>query len=529
MSDKEKKRHNYRPVDLYYQHVTKNNDSWCPLPWAQVAVHNSGEFRSCIQARACRKTKGILKDENDNIMRAETTSIDEVRNAPLLKEVRKDMLDGKRHSMCVRCNNEDDAKMNSRRRNAIREYYLKYDYDLFDSEASTEEDGTLVIKKAPVIEWDIRLGNLCNLRCKMCHPAESTQWYDEWFETQFKGFKTDFTQVELVKDKGKVKLKNDIYSWYGKSNFFEQFDSSSAGTRKIYFSGGEPTLVENMYDMLQKLIDSGIAKDMELEYNINLTNIPRRAIDLWHEFKEVTIGCSIDGVGKINEYIRAPSKWDKIDENIKWLDANTKPNIVLFNTFTWQILNAVEVFDLVKYQIENNFTKFNSTVNSVFFSMHFLHSPDYLNVKALPRELKEYVQHEFDKFDNEFFKPWLDELPEDQRVLGHSFKQKELNVEPEIPIFQEMLPMPKKYNTREKFNTRSEWNKDGMWYGTKRKFYGKWKDKMQSMLDFMWSEDKSEHFPMFVNKMKVQDEYRKQDFSELYPQISKYIRKNYNE
>ena len=55
--------------------------------------------------------------------------------------------------------------------------------------------------------------------------------------------------------------------------------------------------------------------------------------------------------------------------------------------------------------------------------MHFLHSPDYLNVKALPRELKEYVQQEFDKFDNEFFKPWVDNLSEDARVLGHKFKE----------------------------------------------------------------------------------------------------------
>tara|TARA_B100001057_G_scaffold419891_1_gene439945 strand:+ start:3270 stop:4802 length:1533 start_codon:yes stop_codon:yes gene_type:complete len=509
MIDKDKQRHNYRPVDLYYQHVTKNNDSWCPLPWAQVAVHNSGEFRSCIQARSCRKTKGILKDKDDKIMRAETNTIDEVRNAPLLKEVRKDMLDGKRHSMCIRCNDEDDAKMNSRRRNAIREYYLKYGYDLFDAEASTKPDGTLVIKKAPVLEWDIRLGNLCNLRCRMCHPSESTQWYDEWFDTMFKGFKTDFTKVQLIKqnDKGKAKLKDDIYGWYGKANFFDEFDDNSVGTKKIYFSGGEPTLVENMYDMLQKLIDSGMAKDMELEYNINLTNIPRRAIDLWHEFKKVQLGCSIDGVGKINEYIRAPSRWDKIDENIKWLDANTKPNIVLFNTFTWQILNAVEVFDLVKYQIENNFTKFNSSVNSVFFSMHFLHSPDYLNVKALPRELKEYVQHEFDKFDNEFFKPWVDDLSEDSRVLGHKFKE------------------PKQ--SREKWNERDEWNHDGMWYGTKRKFYYRWKDKMQSMLDFMWSEDKSEHFNEFVQRTRIQDKYRDESFDELYPVISNYIRKNH--
>jgi sulfatase maturation enzyme AslB (radical SAM superfamily) len=525
MQDKE--RHNYRPVDLYYQHITKSNNSWCPLPWAQVAVHNSGEYRSCIQARSCKKTRGILKDKDNNIMRAETNSIDEIRNAPLLAEVRKNMLDGKRHSMCIRCNNEDDAKMNSRRRNAIREYYLKYNYDIFDAESSTQPDGTIVTSKAPVLEWDIRLGNLCNLRCRMCHPSESTQWYDEWFDTMFTGFKTDFTQLEFEKTKGKAKLKNDIFSWYEKGNFFEQFDNSSNGTRKIYFSGGEPTLVENMYDMLQKLIDSGMAKDMELEYNINLTNIPRRAIDLWHKFKKVQLGCSVDGVGKINDYIRSPCKWNKIDENIKWLDANTKPNIVLFNTFTWQILNAVEVFDLVKYQIENNFTKFNSAVNSVFFSMHFLHSPDYLNVKALPKELKEYVQHEFDKFDNEWFKPWVDNLPDKARVLGHKFKQKELLIEPEIPIFQWMFPLPKKYTTRDKFNERDNWNKDGVWYGTKRKFYQKWKNKMQSMLDFMWSEDKSQHFPKFVKRMKTQDKYRNENFDKLYPEISSYIRKNF--
>ena len=126
--------------------------------------------------------------------------------------------------------------MNSRRRNAIREYYLKYGYDLFDAEASTKPDGTLVIKKAPVLEWDIRLGNLCNLRCRMCHPSESTQWYDEWFDTMFKGFRTDFTQVELIKDnnKGKAKLRDDIYGWYGKANFFDEFDNNSIGTRKIY-------------------------------------------------------------------------------------------------------------------------------------------------------------------------------------------------------------------------------------------------------------------------------------------------------
>jgi hypothetical protein len=142
----------------------------------------------------------------------------------------------------------------------------------------------------------------------------------------------------------------------------------------------------------------------------------------------------------------------------------------------------------------------------------------------LPKELKEYVQYEFDKFDNEFFKPWVDSLSDNDRVLGHRFKQADKNIQPEIPIFQEMFPLPKKYLTKDKFD---ETNKNYDWYGTKRKFYEKWKTKMQSMLDFMWSEDKSKHFDEFVEKMKTQDKYRNEKLDDLYPQISNYIRKNY--
>ena len=486
----------YKPVDLYQDHISKTNASWCPLPFAQMAVHNSGEFRSCIQARTCKKTKGILTDEYGNTMRAETHSFDQVRNAPLLKQVRKSMMSGERHSMCIRCNNEDDAGMNSRRRNAVREYYEKYGYDYWKSQSTTMPDGTLVIDKAPVYEYDIRLGNLCNLKCRMCHPSESTQWYDEWFDTMFKGFKTDFTAVEMKKENGKVKLQDDIYTWYEQSNFFDNVDRDCKHLKKIYFSGGEPTLVENMYDMLQKFIESGQAKNMELEYNINLTNIPRRAIDLWHNFKSVQLGCSIDGVGKYNDYIRYPSKWSKINENIAWLDKNTGPNINMFNTFTWQILNATQVFDLVKWQIENNWTKFNRCGQSVFFSMHFLHSPNYYNVKALPRELKEHVQTKFEEFDSSFFRPWINSLPDNFAMKNQSYKF-----------------------------SQADWNHAQPWDNNKNELYIQFKRKMDSMLKFMWSEDLSDLFPEFVKMTRTQDRYRNQNFDDLYPEISTYIKK----
>tara|TARA_B100000941_G_scaffold263258_1_gene216540 strand:- start:65 stop:967 length:903 start_codon:yes stop_codon:yes gene_type:complete len=297
----------------------------------------------------------------------------------------------------------------------------------------------------------------------------------------------------MIKEKNKVKLKNDIYSWYENSKFYEQMFNNSKNLRKIYLSGGEPTLVENMYDLLQKFIDNDWAKDIELEYNINLTNIPRRAIELWHHFKLVTLGGSIDAVGEHNNYIRYPSKWSKIDENVKWLDQNTKSNINFFCTSTWQILNATQILDIAKWQIENNFIKFNRMANSVFFSMHSLSSPTYLNVKALPQELKEHVQQEFEKFDKEYFIPWIESLPQD-------FEFKNTHYE-------------------------ADWNGRQPWDGNRDHLYEKFKMRLDNMLKFMWADDFSDHFPQFIKMMRTQDNYRKQDFEQLYPQISMYVKK----
>ena len=197
MTVKKELTHLYHDYDLYYEKVKSENPSWCPVPWGQVTVHNSGDYRICPQSRTCPKTRGLLTQEDGKQMRADTHTMDEVRNAPLYKDLRKTMMEGKQHSVCKRCNQEDDLNMASRRRNAIREYYDRYNFDIYKAQSATMEDGTLVIDKSPVLEYDIRIGNLCNLRCKMCNPGESTKWYDEWMDTMFSGFKSDFTSCLL--------------------------------------------------------------------------------------------------------------------------------------------------------------------------------------------------------------------------------------------------------------------------------------------------------------------------------------------
>jgi hypothetical protein len=182
-----------------------------------------------------------------------------------------------------------------------------------------------------------------------------------------------------------------------------------------------------------------------------------------------------------------------MDENVKWLDANTNPNINFFCTSTWQILNATQILDIAKWQIENKFVKFNRMANSVFFSMHSLSSPTYLNVKALPKELKQHVQQEFEKFDKKYFRPWIDSLPQDFEFANTHYP--------------------------------AEWNGRQPWDNNKEHLYEKFKSRLDSMIDFMWADDLSEHFPEFVKSMRTQDQYRNQNFDKLYPEISMYIKK----
>ena len=44
--------------------------------------------------------------------------------------------------------------------------------------ANTKEDGFCTRKKGVYV--DLRLGNLCNSKCRMCNPGTLTQWVEEW-------------------------------------------------------------------------------------------------------------------------------------------------------------------------------------------------------------------------------------------------------------------------------------------------------------------------------------------------------------
>ena len=285
----------------------------CPIPWMSQSYRANGDVRICCQAQH-GPTGGILKDEEGNIINAKSADLDDLRNSPLAKEIRLSMLKGERHPECVRCHTEEDAGIRSRR-HVENELWIKggwkqiREQDKFTWDylrEHTSEDGTIDTSAIPNKFMDVRFGNLCNLKCRMCGPTDSNQWYDDQVKLWGDTYKDSHGIVKLIpNEKGKHQPEVNVYDWHDSEQYWVQMEKQIPFVKKLYIVGGEPLMIDPHYTFLQKCVDKGYAKDIVVEYNSNLTNIPQRAWNIWKHFRKIGIGASIDAIGDLNRYIRS--------------------------------------------------------------------------------------------------------------------------------------------------------------------------------------------------------------------------------
>jgi len=371
-----------------------SNKAWCPLPWMSVNVRNNGDLRVCCNANV-GFDQGLIKKEDGTIYNLGTDGINDFRNADLMKDIRKSMLEGKFHPSCIRCQRETDAGMESR---ATWERSIwKHFIDEEKAKQITADDGSIDVESNPLKYTDLRFGNLCNLKCRMCGPTDSNQWYDDqakiWNVTSYKDAEK---VIPLVKNsKGKFTADTKIYDWYNNPKFWKDLEDAIPFLERLYIVGGEPLLIDQHYEFLQKCIDAGRAKNIVVEYNSNITNIPQRAWNIWEHFKRIQIGMSVDAVGPINDYIRNPSKFWKIAENMHKLD--TAPgNFKIWWAATIQAYNLYNLPEMMLWKIEQNFQRINKRIDyKPVISPHPLHNPDFLNVKIFPKESKQWIENYF--------------------------------------------------------------------------------------------------------------------------------------
>lgn len=380
------------------------SNTFCPIPWIFQAVRNNGDVRICCQANVT-KNRGVVRKPDGTSYNAGRDSMEEARNADLMTAVRKNMLEGRWSDECGRCRTEEESGLRSRR---LYEHD-NWDYSLEDAKQVTNSDGTINTSQTPLIYYDLRFGNLCNLKCRMCGPTDSHSWYEDWLQLYGgDGFNDTHGYVKLEKN-SKGRLYTSNYDWHTSEKFWDHIESNIPNMQHVYMAGGEPLMIERHYDFLQKCIDMGKSQQIGIEYNTNMTNLQPRVLDLWKEFKDIRIGASVDGIGKVVEYQRFPAKWPMILKNLKIIDS-LDSNVRAWLACTVTTLNVFHIPEYMKWKIkESGFKKINSGKRLPVITIHVAHSPDTACIQTLPLEMKQLVREQYDNF-----KDWLinEDLPQ---------------------------------------------------------------------------------------------------------------------
>lgn len=371
--------------------------TFCPIPWNFQAIRANGDIRVCCQANVT-KNQGVIRKPDGTAFNAGKDQLVDARNTDMLKAMRVNMLNGVWSDECGRCKNEEDSGLVSRRSYENQQWQMNIE----EVREKTNDDGSINPTDFPVVYYDLRFGNFCNLKCRMCGPTDSSAWYEDWIKlTGTNKFKDTSGIMEIVD------YDVPAFNWPEYEPFWEQLEANIPNIEHVYFAGGEPMLIERHYDFLERCVEAGAAKNIIVEYNTNMSTLPTRVTELWKQFKQVRVGASVDGMGKMQEYQRHPSKWQKTLDNLYKVDALPE-NIIAWLAFTVTAYNVNHMIDFMKWKLtQSGFKKINSTFRRPIITHHVAHHPKHLNVRVLPDSYKKIVTQRFFDFlqwvkDNNF-------------------------------------------------------------------------------------------------------------------------------
>jgi MoaA/NifB/PqqE/SkfB family radical SAM enzyme len=332
------------------------HDKFCVLPWVSLETSPIGTVRPCCLAEE------ELTDNTGNKFNLARAKFSTIQNSNNMRQLRQEFLDGAQPQTCRKCWREERSGRVSKRMHTL---------DRLKHMLAHETDWTADAK--PLMFLDLKLGNICNLKCRICGSWSSST----------------FAAEELANLRPNEDRKNNHHyhmlrqgAWPRENpTFWTEIDQISNQIEYIEFTGGEPFMIQEHFDLLQRLVDRGIAGQIEIHYNTNGTQYPDVAEDIWKHFKVVEIAVSIDDVGDRFEYQRTNAVWSEVEANIarfKRLRARS-PNIRLQVCSTVNVFNVLYLTELAAWNYAQGF-------DYVYWNM--LHEAYYFSISTLPDRAK---------------------------------------------------------------------------------------------------------------------------------------------
>ena len=332
------------------------HDKFCVLPWISIEASPIGTVRPC-----CLADDEIL-DNNGNKFELSTANFADIQNSNHMRGLREQFLAGQKPQTCRKCWNEERGGRTSKRMHTLD----RLKHSIADTEWTADAK--------PLMFLDLKLGNICNLKCRICGSWSSSQFATE-----------EINQLPREQQKSSHAYQMLRAGAWPRENqqFWQQIDSVLTDIGYIEFTGGEPFMIDEHFDMLQGIIDRGIAHQVEIHYNTNGTQYPARGEAIWRHFKTVEIAFSIDDIGARFEYQRTNANWQEVCANLdRFTDLKEcHKNIVL------QICTTVNIFN-VRYldQVAQWINKNKESFNFVYWNM--MHDAWYFSIATLPDTAK---------------------------------------------------------------------------------------------------------------------------------------------
>lgn len=339
---------NYEIYDGEFQKEIVKNDSFCILPWIHLYVGPDGNVLPCCVGDKSYPVGNILEDSIDNIIKSNKFNI-----------IRENMLTGLWSKECNHCFTKERSVQKSFRLDHNRRW---------EGEVSrVKNNNTPIIETFNPLYIDIRLNNICNLKCRMCSGYFSSSIAQEDKEL----FGNSKWIDNSLKNKKRQMALTDILKYLP---FVEKF----------YFAGGEPLLASEHYDILEKLIELG-RTDVEISYNTNFTNLSFKnkfISNWWKYFNKIEVGASLDAMGDVAEYVRDGTIWQEIINNRIKLKEKC-PNVTFKITSAVSFLTIESLIELQTEWIKKNL------VDTSQVSFTSIISPEYMTCQVLPKHHKE--------------------------------------------------------------------------------------------------------------------------------------------
>ena len=336
-------------------------DTICMLPWISIETSPIGTARPCCLARE------EIVDNNGNKFDLNKDNLETIYHSEYMQNLRRQFRSGDRPATCKLCWDEEAAGRTSKRIHSqvrLKELYQQVDW-------SNDNPNQL---------WflDLKLGNICNLKCRICGSWSSSKWAAEELEYMPKGFdKQQHIAYQW--------LKQGAWPRNRDTNFWENLKQLLPNIRYLEFTGGEPWLIQEHFDLLEYAVEQGYSKNIDIHYNTNATQMPDGFdTSVWKKFGRVDIAFSIDNIGARFEYERYGANWKFANDVIDYVHYSQQsvPNITTQLCFTINIQNVYYLEELLAWADTKTF-------GSIYFNM--LHSPDHMSVQRMTPQAQELV------------------------------------------------------------------------------------------------------------------------------------------